>query len=147
MLGAQGKAALERGISRNPDFTGRDAEAVAAVIRDNLQDSTKQFAKIHVQVVPVIERPEQEAGAKILNILKITQDPATLLSGRTVPYSDSADSDIADSDNSDSSDTSDTSDSSNIYDQFFFFSFSFLLFYYTYLPTYYFVTTFATLQY
>ena len=123
---------------------------MAAVIRDNLQDSTKQFAKIHVQVVPVIERPEQEAGAKILNILKITQDLATLLSGRTVPYSDSADSDIADSDNSDSSDssdTSDTSDSSNIYDQFFFFSFSFLLFYYTYLPTYYFVTTFATLQY
>ena len=71
MLGAQGKAALERGISRNPDFTGRTAEAVAAVMRENLQASTKQFAQIIVQVVPVIERPKQEAGAKIPNILKM----------------------------------------------------------------------------
>ena len=71
MLGAQGKAALERGISRNPDFTGRTAESVAAVIRENLQASTKQFAQIIVQVVPVIERPKQEAGAKIPDILKM----------------------------------------------------------------------------
>ena len=71
MLGAQGKAALERGISRNPDFTGRTAEAVAAVMRENLQASTKQFAAISVQVVPVIERPKQEAGAKIPDILKM----------------------------------------------------------------------------
>ena len=71
MLGAQGKAALERGICRNPDFTGRTAEAVAAVIRENLQASTKKFAQIIVEVVPIIERPKQEAGAKIPNILKM----------------------------------------------------------------------------
>lgn len=72
MLGSLGKAALERGIARNPDYTGRTAEEVAAAIRENLQVETKMFASIQVIVVPIIERPkQQEDGAKIKDISKM----------------------------------------------------------------------------
>jgi hypothetical protein len=71
MLGSQAKRALERGVSRDQDWTGRDALAVADVIRANIGESTDKFFKIEVQTVPELERPEKPDGAKILGIRKI----------------------------------------------------------------------------
>ena len=71
MLGSQAKRALERGASRDQDWTGRDAAAVAAIIRANISESTVKFHKIEVTEVPELERPEKVDGAKILGIRKI----------------------------------------------------------------------------
>ena len=71
MLGSLGKCALERGIAYIPNFTGRDAEAAAKVIRDYLKSETKEFSAIEVAVVPVFVRPAQEPGCKIPGIMKV----------------------------------------------------------------------------
>ena len=71
MLGSQAKRALERGVSRDQDWTGRDAVAVADVIRANIGESTQKFLKIEVAVVPELERPEKPDGAVILGIRKM----------------------------------------------------------------------------
>ena len=71
MLGSQAKRALERGVSRDQDWTGRDAVAVAAVIRANIGESTEKFHKISVAVVPELERAEKVDGAKIPGIRKV----------------------------------------------------------------------------
>ena len=72
MLGSQGKRALERGVARNPSWTGRDAAAVCVMMRDNIGAQTKEFKEIQVVEVPPIDRPEQqESGAKIVGIQKV----------------------------------------------------------------------------
>ena len=71
MLGSQAKRALERGASRDQDWTGRDAAAVAALIRANIGESTEKFFKITVAVVPELERAEKVDGAVIPGIRKV----------------------------------------------------------------------------
>ena len=61
MLGSVGKSALERYVASNPDFTGRDAEAVAAAMRARLSPATTQFHSIKVVVV-LLERPPRGWG-------------------------------------------------------------------------------------
>ena len=87
MLGNQGKRALEKGIASDPDFTGRDSEAAAPLIRDNLGSKTKEFEGIEVMVVPPFERPEQGEGCKIAGIMKmrhITRTAKGELLGREI---------------------------------------------------------------
>lgn len=87
MLGNQGKRALERGIARDPDFTGRDAEAAGVVMRANLNPSTKEFVAVEVIVVPPFDRPEQVPGCPIPNMLKvrhITRTPKGELLAREI---------------------------------------------------------------
>ena len=94
MLGAQGKRAMERGIARDKDFTGRSAEAVAKVIRENLQSTTKEFTAIKVIVVPPFERAAQKNEAVIKGIRKVRhitlRGPGDLLA-REVPCLDCMD--------------------------------------------------------
>ena len=82
MLGSQAKRALERGVARVAEFTGRDSEAVARVIRKNLQEETKKFKSIEVTVVPPFERPDKEAGVKVPAITKVRH--VTMTGGRIV---------------------------------------------------------------
>ena len=87
MLGSQGKCALTRGVAREKDFTGRTAEEVAEVIRKNLGSETKMFRSIRVMVAPPLDRPEQEPGCVIPDILKvrhITRTAANTLVARHV---------------------------------------------------------------
>lgn len=87
MLGSQGKCALARGVAREKDFTGRTAEEVAEVIRKNLGSETKMFRSIRVLVAPPLDRPEQEPGCVIPDILKvrhITRTAANTLVARPI---------------------------------------------------------------
>ena len=94
MLGALGKRAMEWGIARDKDFTGRTAEEVAKVIRENLQSSTKEFTAIKVIVVPSFERAAQKNDAVIPAIRKVRhvtlRGPGDLLA-REVPCLDCMD--------------------------------------------------------
>ena len=73
MLGSQAKRALERGVARDKDWTGRDAEAVGLTIAKNINEETKKFKKIKVLIVPEMERPEgaKQAGAVVPGINKM----------------------------------------------------------------------------
>ena len=85
MLGSVGKSALERFVASNPDFTGRDAEAVAAAMRARLSPATTQFHSIKVVVVPVLERPPKGMGVVVPHIQKmrhITLTPTGTLVAR-----------------------------------------------------------------
>ena len=85
MLGLVGKSALERYVASNPDFTGRDAEAVAAAMRARLSPATTQFHSIKVVVVPVLERPPKGMGVVVPHIQKmrhITLTPTGTLVAR-----------------------------------------------------------------
>ena len=85
MLGSVGKSALERYVASNPDFTGRDAEAVAAAMRARLSPATTQFHSIKVVVVPVLERPPKGMGVVVPHIQKmrhITLTPTGTLVAR-----------------------------------------------------------------
>ena len=98
MLGSQGKRALERGVARNPSWTGRDAAAVCAMMRDHIGAQTKEFREIQVVEVPPIERPEkQESGAKIKGIQKVRHvtltAPGHLLARETACFACMADLD------------------------------------------------------
>ena len=85
---------MERGIARDKDFTGRSAEAVAKVIRENLQSTTKEFTAIKVIVVPPFERAAQKNEAVIKGIRKVRhitlRGPGDLLA-REVPCLDCMD--------------------------------------------------------
>ena len=90
MLGSVGKSALERYVASNPDFTGRDAEAVAAAMRARLSPATTQFHSIKVVVVPVLERPPKGMGVVVPHIQKmrhITLTPTGTLVAREQPDS------------------------------------------------------------
>jgi hypothetical protein len=82
MLGSLAKCALERGASRDENFTGNTTEEVAAVIRKELKEETKMFAGIEVVVVPRIERPEEQVGAKIPGISKMRHVSLTAATGQ-----------------------------------------------------------------
>ena len=73
MLGSQAKRALERGVARDKDWTGRDAEAVGLTIVKNINEETKKFKKIKVFIVPEMERPDgtNQAGAVVPGINKM----------------------------------------------------------------------------
>ena len=80
MLGSVGKSALERYVASNPDFTVRDAGAVAAAMRARLSPATTQFhsIKVVVVVVPVLEHPPKGMGVVVPHIQKMRHITLTL---------------------------------------------------------------------